>query len=143
MRMSDWSSDVCSSDLNQLTDRQLAFDDQLGPEKQDKDADQLLDQLDALLADVGQAGDTKGGGDVASELVVPGAGDARINRRGLDRTDAVDRFDQEGLVVGATGELLVQTLAQPRRDARRPERVDRQRDDTNTEERRVGKEGVQ
>src|SRR3546814_9066825 len=71
----------------------------------------------------------RSGGDVASELVVPGAGDARINRRGLDRTDAVDRFDQEGLVVGATGELLVQTLAQHRRDARRPERVDRQRDD--------------
>src|SRR3546814_17476625 len=94
MRMSDWSSDVCSSDLNQLTDRQLAFDDQLGPEKQDKDADQLLDQLDALLADVGQAGDTKGGGDVASELVVPGAGDARINRRGLDRTDAVARSEE-------------------------------------------------
>src|SRR3546814_6749862 len=58
IRMSDWSSDVCSSDLaspfdteHSMTDAYILTSESVGPGHPDKIADQISDAiLDALLA---------------------------------------------------------------------------------------------
>ena len=67
------------------------------------------------------------GGDVAGELLLPAALHLRLDRHRLQRLDAGDALDQEGLVLRAAPELLVEPPAEQRR---RPGRDRRCRTET-------------
>ena len=56
---------------------------------------------------------------VAGELLLPAPLHLRLDRHRLQRLDAGDAFDQEGLVLGAAVELLVEPPPEDRRHAGR------------------------
>ena len=72
----------------------------------------LLIELDALAADIAQVVDTEAGTNIARQLVFPSPLHLRLDRHRLNGFDAGDALHQEGLVVGATGEFLVEAAAQ-------------------------------
>ena len=57
--------------------------------------------------------------DVAGELLFPAAMHLRLDRHRLQRLDAGDALDQEGLVFGAARELFIEPPAEERRRRRR------------------------
>ena len=55
------------------------------------------------------------GGDIAGQLLLPAPLHLRLDRHRLQRLHTRHALDQEGLVLGAALELLVQPLAEQRR----------------------------
>jgi hypothetical protein len=112
---------------DELADAEVAVDHQHGAEIERRRGADLVDELGGLARDVAEVGDLEAGGDVARELLFPAAVHFRLNRHGLERLDAVDRFDQEGLVFGAPRELLIEPAAQHRGHQQRQHDVARDR----------------
>ena len=108
------------------TDR-LAFDDQLGAEIEDAGGDDLADELHHLARGVAEAQDPEARGHIAGELFFPAALHLRLDRHGLERLDPGHALDQEGLVLGAALEFLVQPPPEQRRRRRRDRDVERER----------------
>ncbi len=103
---------------DQFAHRQVALDHQPGAEEQQGHAPDLVDQLDGLRAPVGQHPRLEARLDVAGQLALPAVLHLRLDRQGLERLNPGHRLDQEGLVLGASGELLVQPPAQDRAQRR-------------------------
>ena len=82
-------------------------------------ADQLADEVDALVAVAREGLRPEARRDVGRELVVPALREVGLERARLHGLDAGDRLDQQRLVLGAAGELLVQARAQARARAAR------------------------
>ena len=112
---------------DELADRQAAVDDQLGAEIEDAGGDQLADELHHLARGVAEAEDPEARGDIAGELLFPAALHLRLDRHGLERLDAGHALDQEGLVLGAALEFLVEPPPEQRRRPRRDRDVERKR----------------
>ena len=100
---------------HQLADRQAAVDDQLGAEIEDAGGDDLADELHHLARGVAEAQHPKARGHVTGELLFPAALHLRLDRHGLERLDPGHALDQEGLVLGAASEFLVQPSSEQRR----------------------------
>ena len=117
---------------DELADGQVAVDHELGAEVEHRGDDQLVDQLHRLARRVVQADDAEARGHIAGELLLPAALHLRLDRHRLQRLDAGDALDQEGLVLRAATELLVEPPAKQRRRAsgdRDVERKGRQHDE--------------
>ena len=111
---------------HEFADRQAAFDDQLGAEIQDAGGDDLADELHHLARGVAEAQDPEARGHVTGELFFPAALHLRLDRHGLERLDPGHALDQEGLVLGAALEFLVQPPPEQRRRPRRDRDVERE-----------------
>src|SRR6202022_4647138 len=103
---------------HELADRKVAFDDQLGTEIKDAGGDNLADELHYLARGVAEAQDPKARGHVPGKLFFPAALHLRLDRHGLQCLDPGDALDQEGLVLGAALEFLVQAPPEQRRRPR-------------------------
>ena len=68
----------------------------------------LLISWTAWLAQLPSASTRKLARDIGGELLLPAPLHLRLDRHRLQRLDAGDAFDQEGLVLGAAVELLVE-----------------------------------
>ena len=110
---------------HQFADRQIAIDDQLGAEIKDPRGGDLADELHDLARGVAEAQDPETGGNVTGELLFPAALHLRLDRHGLERLDAGDALDQEGLVLRAALEFLGQPLPERRRHPHRNPDVER------------------
>jgi hypothetical protein len=110
-------ADAAGEDVerNQFADRELAADHQLGAEIEYPGGHHLADELHGVAGIVGKAQHAKAGGDVAGDLLLPAALHLRLDRHRLQRLDAGDALDQEGLVLGAARELVVEPRAEQRR----------------------------
>ena len=86
----------------------VAVDHQLGAEVEDGRGDQLADELDGLAGRVAEAEHAEAGCNIAGELLLPAPLHLRLDRHRLQGLDAGDALDQEGLVLGAALELLVE-----------------------------------
>ena len=102
---------------DQLADGEVAVDDQPGAEIQRRGGDQLADELHRLARGIAEADDPEARRDIAGELLLPAALHLRLDRHRLERLDAGDALDQEGLVLGAAAEFLVEPAAEQRRRA--------------------------
>ena len=111
---------------HELADRQAAVDHQLGAEIEDAGGDDLADELHHLARGVAEAQDPEARGHVAGELLFPAALHLRLDRHGLERLDPGHALDQEGLVLGAALEFLVQPPPEQRRRRRRDRDVERE-----------------
>ena len=100
---------------DKLADRQIAADDELGAEIKGRGDDQLVDRLHRLAGRIIQADDLEARSHVACELLLPAALHLRFDRHGLQRLDPGDALDQEGLILGAAAEFLIEALAKHRR----------------------------
>ena len=101
--------------------------------------DQLADELHHLARGVAKAEDAEAGADIAGELLFPAALHLRLDRHRLQRLDAGDALDQEGLVLGAAPEFLVEPPAKQRRHADRDRDVERERAEHDPgQQRRIG-----
>ena len=103
-----------------------AFDDQLGAEIKDAGGDDLADELHHLARGIAEAQDAKTRGHVTGELFLPSALHLRLDRHGLERLDPGDALDQEGLVLGAALEFLIQPLPEQRRHRRGDPDIERE-----------------
>ena len=81
----------------------------------------MLTSWTVWLATLPSAEHAEAGRDVARELLLPAALHLRLDRHRLERLDAGDALDQEGLVLRAAPELLVEPAAEQRR--RRPAEI--------------------
>ncbi len=75
----------------------------------------LLTNCTTWLAVLPRLSTRKLADDVAGKLLFPAALHLRLDRHGLQRLDAGDALDQEGLVLGAALEFLVEPAAEQRR----------------------------
>ena len=113
---------------DQLADRELAVDHQLGAEiERSPPSTSLLTNWTDWLAVLPRLSTRKLARDIARELLLPAALHLRLDRHGLQRLGAGDALDQEGLVLRAAAELLVEPAAEQRRRAGRDRDVERQR----------------
>ena len=87
----------------------------------------LLISLDRLARRVVQAEDAEACGHIAGELLLPAALHLRLDRHCLQRLDARHALNEEGLILGAAIELLVEAPAEQRRRARGDADVERER----------------
>ncbi|MNZ26465.1 hypothetical protein D3C78_436570 [compost metagenome] len=110
---------------DQLAYRKVAVDHQTRAQPQGGDGHQLADEADALVGEGGEGLGLEAGRHVTSQLVVPLTADLWLHRHRLEGVDAVDRLDQEGLVLRAAVEALLQAGAQQRRDEQGDEKVQR------------------
>src|SRR3546814_10480306 len=106
MRISDWSSDVCSSDLGDRTDREYVDADASGSGEVDRaavDVDGTVgDHVDARLVVAGQIDGAAVDGHVAraagdlnaSDIHALNAGAGDVDRTGRRREDRMARGDQ-------------------------------------------------
>ena len=106
---------------------QLAFHHQMGAVPKRGGVHQLADEAHALLGHAGQRLRAKAGRHIGGELGVPATRHHRLESAGLDGLDAADGFDQQRLVLGAAGELLVEPRAQQRHDRQTQAHVQGQR----------------
>ena len=72
----------------------------------------FIDKLNRLACCIAQADDAEARGHVTGKLFLPAALHLRLDRHGLQRLNAGDAFDQEGLVLCAAAELLVESPAE-------------------------------
>ncbi len=112
---------------DELADGQIVVHDQPRTEKEHRSGHQLVDELDELAGRVGEAQHAEARGHIGGKLIFPATLHLRLDRHGLQRLDAPDRLDQEGLVLGATPELLVESAAKQRRRERRDADVEGKR----------------
>ena len=112
---------------DEFADRQAAVDHQLGAEIKQAGRDDLADQLHRLARGVAEAQHPEARGDIAGELLLPAALHLRLDRHGLERLDPGHALDQEGLVLGAAPEFLVEPPPEQRRRPRRDRDVERER----------------
>src|SRR3954454_24207426 len=112
---------------HELADRQCVTDHQPGSDIENGGSDDLTDELHQLACRVAEAGDTEARRDIPGELLFPATLHLRLDRHRLQRFDAADALDQEGLVLGATAEFLVQPAAKQRRRHGRDRDVERER----------------
>ena len=82
----------------------------------------LLMSWTAWLATLLRLDDPEARGHVGRELLLPAPLHLRLDGHGLERFDAGDALDQERLVLRAAAELLVETLAEYRRQPSRRSR---------------------
>ena len=122
---------------DELAHAQVAFDDQLRAPPQRGRVDQLADEVDALVAVLGQRLGAERRRHVGGELLIPLARHLRLQRAGLDGLDAGDRLHQQALVLGAARELLVEPASQHRHDRQAQDQVQRQRDQHDQRQRRA------
>ena len=101
---------------DELADRQVASDDGLGAEVEDRRRDELAQQLDRLAANIAEGEDAEASANIAGELLLPAPLHLRLDRHGLQRLDARERFDEEGLILCPAIELFLQTGAEERRE---------------------------
>ena len=101
---------------DQFADGHLVVDHQQRARPHDAGRDQLADERHATARHGGDIGDRQPGRDVGGQLLVPLLHPARLHRHGLHGVDAADGFDQEGLVLRALVELVVQAGADHRRE---------------------------
>ena len=113
---------------DELADGQLVVHHQMGAVPERGGVDELADEVDALMRHTGQVLRLEAGGDVGGELVVPAAGEGRLQRGGLDGLDAGDGFHQHGLVFCTAGKLDVQPCAQDGHHSQAQAKVERQAD---------------
>ncbi len=106
-------------ECHQLADGESAIDDELCAEIERCRRHQLVDQLHGLARGVAQADDAKACRNVTRELLFPAPLHLRLDRHGFERLDAGDALDQEGLVLRAAGEFLIESFAKERSRARR------------------------
>ena len=111
---------------DEFADRQAAVDHQLGAEIEHAGGDDLADELHHLARGVAEAQDPEARGHVAGELLFPAALHLRLDRHGLERLDPGHALDQEGLVLGAAPEFLIQPPPKQRRRHRRDRDVERE-----------------
>ncbi len=112
---------------DQLADRQLAVDDELGAEIERERRHDLADELHRLARPVAEADSTrKLAADIGGELLLPAPLHLRLDRHRLQRLDAGDALDQEGLVLGAAVEFLIEAAAEQRRHAGRDRDIERE-----------------
>ena len=86
----------------------------------------LLTRLHHLARGVAEAQDPEARGNIAGELLFPAALHLRLDRHGLERLDPGHALDQEGLVLGATPEFLIEPPPEQRRRSRRNRDVERE-----------------
>jgi hypothetical protein len=79
-----------------------------------------------LARGVAEAQHPEARGCVTGELFFPTALHLRLDRHGLERLDAGHALDQEGLVLGAALEFLIQPVPEQRRRRRRDRDVKRE-----------------
>ena len=111
---------------DELADGQIAADHKPGAEVKRCRDDQLVDHLDRLARRIVQAEHAEARGHIAGELLLPSALHLRLDRHGLQRLDARDALDQEGLVLGSAIEFLIEAPAKQRRSARGNADVERE-----------------
>ena len=87
----------------------------------------LLTSCTALAAVLPRLSTRKLARDIGRELLFPAALHLRLDRHRLQGLDAGDALDQEGLVLGAAPELLVEPAAEERRHAGRDADIERER----------------
>src|SRR5215470_8885360 len=98
----------------------------------------LADELHQLARAVAEVLHAEARADVAGELLLPAALHLRLDRHRLERLDAGHALDQEGLVLGAAAEFLVEPAAEERRRGGRDRDIERQRAEHDAgQERRV------
>jgi hypothetical protein len=112
---------------HQLAHRQFAVDDGLGAEIEDAGGRHLGDQLDRLTGIVAEVGDAERGADIAGQLLFPAALHLRLHRHRLQGLDAGHGLHQEGLVLRAALEFLLDPRAEQRRQGDADAGIDRQR----------------
>ena len=100
---------------DKFADGEAALDDELCAKVQYSGNHRFIDKLNRLACRIAQADDAEARGHVTGELFLPAALHLRLDRHGLQRLDAGHAFDQEGLILGAAPELLVEPLAEQRR----------------------------
>ena len=105
----------------------MPFDHQLGAQPQGAHGDELADEIGAFVRHGRERCGFESGGHIARQLGIPAALHLRLHRHALQRIDARDGLDQEGLVLRAAVELLVQPRAQERRDQQGDHEIQRQR----------------
>jgi hypothetical protein len=116
-----------ASRLNdELPDAEAALDHQARAEIQDCGRDQLADQLDRLAPDIAEIRDPEARPDVLRELLLPAPLHLGFDRHRLQGLDAGHGLDQEGLVLGAARELLVEPTSEDRRQPGRDPDVERE-----------------
>ena len=122
-------ADTAGEDVegDQLADREIAGDHQLGAEVKHRRGDHLADELHALARPIAELDDAKTGGDIAGKLLFPAPLHLRLDRHRFQRLDAGHAFDEKGLVFGAAREFFVQPPAEQRRRPRRDADVERKR----------------
>jgi hypothetical protein len=112
---------------DQLTNRQVAFDHQMGAEIENESGDDFANQLNALAAPVSEREDPKARLHIGRELILPLPLHLRLDRHGLQRSDAGDALDQKGLVLGAALKFQLEPAAKDRRQGCRNPDIERER----------------
>ena len=100
---------------DELAHAEAAPDHQQRPEIERRGRHQLADELNRLTCQIAERRDPKAGADIAGELLFPAALHLGLDRHRLQCLDAGDRLDEEGLVLGAASELLVEPMTEDRR----------------------------
>jgi hypothetical protein len=96
---------------------QVSLNDEVSAEIKGQRGDDLANELDQLAGPVTERKHVKAGADIAGQLFFPAPLHLRLDRHRLQGLDGADALDQEGLVLGATVELLLQPPPEHRRDA--------------------------
>src|SRR4029077_21257788 len=100
---------------DELSYSEVALDDELGAEEQDRGGDQLADELDGLARSVAEAENAKARGHIGGEVLVPATLHLPLHNPGLQRLHTGDAVHKEGLVFGTALKFLVQASAEKRR----------------------------
>src|SRR6185312_5912157 len=125
---------------HELPDRKRAADHEPGPEIQDGRGDDLAHELYELACSIAETQHAEARSHVARELFLPAALHLRLDRHGLERLDTCHALDQEGLVLSAALEFLVEPSAEQRRHAGRDRDIERERaQHDEAEQRRIDK----
>src|SRR5690242_8583319 len=93
---------------HQFTDGQIAVDDLLGTEIEDRGNDYFVDHLHGLACRVVQSDDAETRRHITSKLLLPAALHLWLDGHGFERLDASDALDQKSLILRAAAKFLVQ-----------------------------------
>ena len=104
---------------DELADSQVSLDDELGAEEQDGDGNQLAHELDGLARHIAETEDAEAGRHIGGELLVPATLHLWFDSHGLQRLDAGDALDEEGLIFCSALKFFVEASAEKRRRTRR------------------------
>ena len=99
---------------DQLADRHFVVDDEMGAEKQRNNGGRLVQKVGGLGCHIADLGGAKRRPHVARQLLFPAPLHYRLDCHRLYRLDPGDAFDQEGLVLGAAPEFLIEPAAKGR-----------------------------
>src|SRR6266436_987502 len=93
---------------NKLAHGEAALDNELGAKVEYAGDHHFVNELDGLAGRVAKADDAEARGHVSGELLLPATLHLRLDRHGLQRLNASDALDQEGLVLRAAPKFLIE-----------------------------------